>query len=1055
MHHHVRLLHETHRAEGEKVGVAGAGPDEIHLADHGLFAIRTLRPKRGRERRARVVEAARERHLRDRSFEDAVPECPPVGDPGKAGIDLRPGGARELREPAEGTRNEGLDPGPDVAGERGRGAPGGDGGEHRGAVDDRGHREVPAPGVRGAVRENAARFGERHDPSVEAAIVGRRDDEPPPFKVRLLEPAAPQFHHPVVCELGNRIAHLRGDDAHPSPGGREHLGLARPDRPGPDHQARPAAEVQEYGELLQLDLPRCAAQPPRGVPSRFRMMTGFVPGERAPFPLTRRFPRKRDSECPRILRSAWPCERCGRDAGFVPFPIRSEETRRAITGTSKVYATRQPPPGRPRCPGAGSPEAEVGGPSWRRNMTFVPNRSPVQAGREPAGTAGSVGRPQSAPRRGGRPVSCRAGRPRTVLGADSHAAAAREARNLPSLVHGEAPIRCREVGPAGAGKRKRKSSTRARGGGRRDEWIGGRLLPPFFVDDPEEEPFRPELVVWLDSQGLIVGHALSAPGETEGILARTLIEAMERPLIGPRRRPSALRVPDRSSAAEVRAAVGNRIPVRIAPTPELDEVLESMAESFPAPPAGKGRHPSYFENGRIPEETVAELFAAARLFHETAPWEVVSDDQVLALDIPDFDVDGACLSIIGNLGESFGAIVFPSFGHYMVFVGLADSEPREEGGLRNFGTSGLSLNFVTGAELPVSMRREVASHAWPVAATDAYPHVARFDRDGTPFPTRPRDLRIAAAAAEAFCRFFATHRDLFAGERVAAGPVSESYSVLDGVEVRLTALTGPWSLARGEGADSGRVSTPAPEGAAYPAHILDRALVTDLETFAFTQFGDAWLNYLDDFEDPTEVAQLASPWSVFHFRPKQETVLEAFLRFAPRSLSPEERSWLEAQRAAWLSVWEVDAVDPGVSLTLRDLLSGEERFVHESEGSKKLVLRDAVLGRVVDHEKGSFVCGLHPNPLPPWDAAEVVRRARGRLRRRRQVPVDRLRDEAFGRYLIRRWEEAVDRLDERTSVPPDLRNTDGDVLLLTTDHFRLEPAAVGEVAAGLAAMEGV
>ena len=129
--------------------------------------------------------------------------------------------------------------------------------------------------------------------------------------------------------------------------------------------------------------------------------------------------------------------------------------------------------------------------------------------------------------------------------------------------------------------------------------------------------------------------------------------------------------------------------------------------------------------------------------------------------------------------------------------------------------------------------------------------------------------------------------------------------------------------------------------------------------------------------------------------------------------------------------------------------------MHESEGSKTLVLRDAVLGRVVDHEQGSFLCGLHPNPLPPWDAAEVVRRARGRLRRRRRVPVGRLRDEAFGRYLIRRWEEAVDWLDERASVPPDLRNSDGDVLLLTTDHFRIEPAAVEDVAARLAGMEGV
>ena len=70
-------------------------------------------------------------------------------------------------------------------------------------------------------------------------------------------------------------------------------------------------------------------------------------------------------------------------------------------------------------------------------------------------------------------------------------------------------------------------------------------------------------------------------------------------------------------------------------------------------------------------------------------------------------------------------------------------------------------------------------------------------------------------------------------------------------------------------------------------------------------------------------------------------------------------------------------------------------------------------------------------------------------------PSGRLRDEAFGRYLIRRWEEAVDWLDERASVPPDLRNSDGDVLLLTTDHFRIEPAAVEDVAARLAGMEGV
>jgi hypothetical protein len=156
-----------------------------------------------------------------------------------------------------------------------------------------------------------------------------------------------------------------------------------------------------------------------------------------------------------------------------------------------------------------------------------------------------------------------------------------------------------------------------------------------------------------------------------------------------------------------------------------------------------------------------------------------------------------------------------------------------------------------------------------------------------------------------------------------------------------------------------------------------------------------------------------------------------------------------------LSVWEVTEVEPGKGLTLHDLLSGETRDIREKSGSRTLVERDAVLGRVVDHGGVSVICGVHPRPLPPFDAAEVVRRARGRLRRKRAVPVERLRDGAFGRYLIRRWEEAVADLDERSSVVPRLSNTDGDDLLLTIDHFDIAPGTRPAVEARLAALEDV
>jgi hypothetical protein len=184
-------------------------------------------------------------------------------------------------------------------------------------------------------------------------------------------------------------------------------------------------------------------------------------------------------------------------------------------------------------------------------------------------------------------------------------------------------------------------------------------------------------------------------------------------------------------------------------------------------------------------------------------------------------------------------------------------------------------------------------------------------------------------------------------------------------------------------------------------------------------------------------------------------VLDWYLEERGRRLDPKKRAWLDAQRAAWLSIWEVTAVEPGRTVTLSDLLSHEVRCVREAGASRTLVRRDAVLARVVDHEEGPVLCGTHPRPLPPLEAADIVRRARRRLRRKGAVPAERLREESFGRYLIRRWEEGVEALDERRAVPPQMGNSDGDSLLFTIDHFAVAPGALADVEARLAALDGV
>lgn len=636
---------------------------------------------------------------------------------------------------------------------------------------------------------------------------------------------------------------------------------------------------------------------------------------------------------------------------------------------------------------------------------------------------------------------------------------------------------------AGRAKQGRRNQGRARGERRGDsggrEWVGGCLSPPFFVMD-RDEPYRPELVIWMDVRdGLVVGQSVVAPEDAEGAVGRALLAARERPLVGPPRRPDGIRVATESLAAEVRAALSDGTPVVVAPTPELDALLEAMVASMSR--GDEGEDESYFGDGRIPAPVVAELFRAAELLYGIAPWAVATDDQVLRMDIPALGVEGACVVIIGQLGESLGVLIFPSLAGYEAFGRAAEQRVGGDGP-RDLGSDWLALNFERGADLPASLRREVAEHRWPVAGAHAYPRVQRIERDGASRPLVARDLKIASACAASLAAFVAKHPEAFRSD--AREPICESWFDGDDLEVRFTLPYEAFALFRveksrprlpssgprvgrndpcpcGSGRKYKKCHLPADEGQRATErkgageHDLDAELAHELGAYAMARFGFEWRRFTADFLDPAETLQLAVPWSLYHYRVQGRSVIEWYLAEHGQRLSRPKRAWLAAQQAAWLSVWEVIGVEPGKSLTLRDLLSHEERCVREASGSQTVVLRDALLARVVDHEGVALLCGAHPRPLPPTDAAAVVRRARGRLRRKRDVPVERLRDEAFGRYLIARWEETVDELDLCAEIPPELHNTDGDPLLLTTDHFEMEPTARDEVERRLAALEGV
>lgn len=182
--------------------------------------------------------------------------------------------------------------------------------------------------------------------------------------------------------------------------------------------------------------------------------------------------------------------------------------------------------------------------------------------------------------------------------------------------------------------------------------------------------------------------------------------------------------------------------------------------------------------------------------------------------------------------------------------------------------------------------------------------------------------------------------------------------------------------------------------------------------------------------------QLALPWWMYNFplSEREGSLAQIFRGEGAARLLPELRDLIDAHLDAWMGIWEVQRVERGVGVSVTDLLTGEERFVHEVSGSQSLSARDSLLGWVAEQDGISFFGGMHPAALEPRDADLVVRQIRRLCRvRTRPVKPDRLRELLIQRALIYLWRELVQRRRARPS--PTLQNTDGDPLVLIADHF--------------------
>ena len=226
--------------------------------------------------------------------------------------------------------------------------------------------------------------------------------------------------------------------------------------------------------------------------------------------------------------------------------------------------------------------------------------------------------------------------------------------------------------------------------------------------------------------------------------------------------------------------------------------------------------------------------------------------------------------------------------------------------------------------------------------------------------------------------------------------------------------------------------------------------------FAGDMWGEAFLEHaFDEFylgspdpEDPLTHGkwdQLFLPWFAFDFiaKPRRRdritvswpkaTLAEAYLEAHGRHLPEAEVRVLEAGLVSPLSFMVVTAVQPGHSIDLRDILTGEDHHVVERSASTALRAGHVLVTRVIADGDVSIMSGLGPFPLFPNSHHTVINYREAILRPR--GPVNQASVKAAASEILALYHRLVH--EALHPAPPRLHNTDGDPIEPTRLEFKV------------------
>jgi hypothetical protein len=202
-------------------------------------------------------------------------------------------------------------------------------------------------------------------------------------------------------------------------------------------------------------------------------------------------------------------------------------------------------------------------------------------------------------------------------------------------------------------------------------WEGDRrLLSGVTINSDSEFEGDGDCIIWVDgSEGFVRAMDVVSPEMGPEAIVRTLIRAMETPHSPAKpARPQKIVVRNREIQFFLRGALqGLDITIDYVPElPLIDELFRGFEEM------GSARPPALPSAYELPlKQTASDIWQAA-------PWELLGDHEIIAIELNRWEVSTLYACVMGRLGQEYGILLYRSLDSLKRFRAAAVAEDAVE-----------------------------------------------------------------------------------------------------------------------------------------------------------------------------------------------------------------------------------------------------------------------------------------------------------------------------------------------------------------------------------------